>query len=160
MLTTVRLDPELEARFAQLSFKMGRSKTYCIKEALEDYIDRSEYENELLVDAAEYRAGRLNTYSLDETKASSMASIRSDELERAFDAGEDIAEYMDMSTLERPNQSPAFRRISMDVPEEVVRSLDRAARRMGINRQAVIKVWLTERLDQEEECERARLATR
>ena len=89
-----------------------------------------------------------------------MASIRSDELERAFDAGEDITEYMDMSTLERPNQSPAFRRISMDVPEEVVRSLDRAARRMGINRQAVIKVWLTERLDQEEECERARLATR
>lgn len=119
MLPTVRLDPELEARFAQLSFKMGRSKTYCIKEALEDYIDRSEYENELLVDAAEYRAGRLNTYSLDETKTSSMASIRSDELERAFDAGEDITKYMDMSTLERPNQSPAFRRISMDVPEEV-----------------------------------------
>ena len=87
-----------------------------------------------------------------------MAGISNDELERAFDAGEDITEYMDMSTLERPNQSPAPRRISMDVPEEMVRGLDRAARRMGVNRPAVIKVWLTERLAPEEEHERARLA--
>ena len=36
--------------------------------------------------------------------------------------------------------------------------LDRAVERMGVNRQAVIKVWLTERLDQEAERELARKA--
>jgi metal-responsive CopG/Arc/MetJ family transcriptional regulator len=61
-----------------------------------------------------------------------------------------------MSTVRRPNQERAAKRISMDVPEEMVRSLDHAAARMGVNRQAVIKVWLTERLDQEAERQAAR----
>lgn len=87
-----------------------------------------------------------------------MAMISNEELERLFDAGEDITEYMDLSTKRRPNQERAARRISMDVPEEMVRGLDKAAARMGVNRQAVIKVWLTERLDQEAERERARNA--
>ena len=85
-----------------------------------------------------------------------MAAISNEELERRFDDGEDITEFMDMSTLRRPNQERAARRISMDVPEDMVRGLDRAARRMGVNRQAVIKIWLTERLDQEAERELAR----
>lgn len=85
-----------------------------------------------------------------------MAAISNEELERRFDGGEDITEFMDMSTLRRPNQERAARRISMDVPEEMVRGLDRAAERMGVNRQAVIKIWLTERLDQEAERELAR----
>lgn len=85
-----------------------------------------------------------------------MTSISNEELERRFDEGEDITQFMEMDTLRRPNQEKAARRISMDVPEEMVRGLDRAANRMGVNRQAVIKVWLTERLDQEAERELAR----
>ena len=85
-----------------------------------------------------------------------MTSISNEELERRFDDGEDITQFMEMDTLRRPNQGKAARRISMDVPEEMVRGLDRAASRMGVNRQAVIKVWLTERLDQEAERELAR----
>lgn len=85
-----------------------------------------------------------------------MKSISNEELERRFDDGEDITGFMDLSTARRPNQEPVARRISMDVPEELVRGLDHAAKRMGINRQAVIKVWLTERLDQERERELAR----
>lgn len=85
-----------------------------------------------------------------------MVAISNEDLERRFDDGEDISVYMEVSTLHRPNQERAARRISMDVPEEMVRGLDRAAKRMGINRQAVIKVWLSERLDQEAERELAR----
>lgn len=88
-----------------------------------------------------------------------MAAISNDELERRFDAGEDISGLMDMATVRRPNQERvAARRISMDVPEGLVRGLDRAAERMGVNRQAVIKVWLTERLDEEAEREARRMA--
>ena len=85
-----------------------------------------------------------------------MATISNEELESRFDDGDDITVYMEVSTLHRPNQERAARRISMDIPEEIVRGLDRAAKRMGVNRQAVIKVWLTERLDQEAERELAR----
>lgn len=69
MPTTVRLTPELEDRYARLAQRTGRSKAYYIKEALEESIDRLEYENELLMDAVAYRAGRLKTYSLDEVEA-------------------------------------------------------------------------------------------
>lgn len=87
-----------------------------------------------------------------------MASISNEELERRFDEGEDITEFMDMSTFRRPNQEHVARRISMDVPEGIVRGLDAYAARTGVNRQAVIKIWLAERLDQEAERERARAA--
>lgn len=88
-----------------------------------------------------------------------MQAISDEEFERRFDAGEDITEYIDVSSASRPNQTRrAARRISMDVPESMVVGLDRAAERMGVNRQAVIKVWLTERLDQEAEREARRLA--
>ena len=88
-----------------------------------------------------------------------MATISNEKLERGFDEGEDITAFMDMSTARRPNQGrqPA-RRISMDVPESLVIGLDKAAARMGVNRQAVIKVWLTERLDEEAEREIRRAA--
>ena len=82
-----------------------------------------------------------------------MARISNEELERRFDEGGDITEFMDLTTVRRPNQERAAKRISMDVPEEMVRRLDKAASRMGVNRQAIIKIWLTERLDQEAERE-------
>ncbi|MEE6146910.1 ribbon-helix-helix protein, CopG family [Olsenella sp. YH-ols2223] len=47
----------------------------------------------------------------------------------------------------------------MDVPEEMARGLDHAAARMGVSRQAVIKAWLTERLDQEAELQATRRRT-
>ena len=87
-----------------------------------------------------------------------MSRISSEELERRFDDGEDITQFVDASSARRPNQERAARRISMDVPENLAKGLDRAANRMGINRQALIKVWLTERLDEEAEKERLRTA--
>ena len=78
-----------------------------------------------------------------------MTNIDNTELERRFDDGEDITRFMDMSTAKRPNRDKTPRRISMDVTEEMVRGLDWYASRSGVNRQAVIKIWLTERLDEE-----------
>lgn len=85
-----------------------------------------------------------------------MTGIDNDALIEAFDRGEDVTDYMLPATARHPNEGRAARRISMDVPEEMVRGLDRAAARMGVNRQAVIKVWLSERLDQEAERELTR----
>ena len=87
-----------------------------------------------------------------------MKDISSEELEERFDAGEDLTAYMDRETARRPNlEKGVAKRISIDMPANIVMGLDKAAARMGVNRQAVIKVWLSERLDLEEERERRRI---
>lgn len=63
-----------------------------------------------------------------------------------FDAGEDVIADLDLSTLRRPNQEA--RRVNVDFPVWMVDGLDREARRLGVTRQSIIKVWLSERLEQ------------
>ena len=69
--------------------------------------------------------------------------ISAEELERKFDAGEDIMDYLDLSKARRPNRR---RRVNVDLPEWMIDRLDREAQRLGVSRQAVMKVWIAERL--------------
>ena len=69
--------------------------------------------------------------------------ISAEELDRKFDAGEDVLDYFDLSKGRRPNQR---RRVNVDLPEWMIESLDREAQRLGVSRQAIMKVWLAERL--------------
>lgn len=62
----------------------------------------------------------------------------------AFDAGEDIADAVDWSRAERPNLTPC--RVNVDSPEWMVQGLDARAAHLGITRQALIKIWIAERL--------------
>ncbi|WP_374727561.1 type II toxin-antitoxin system BrnA family antitoxin [Haloactinomyces albus] len=39
------------------------------------------------------------------------------------------------------------RRVNVDFPEWMIAALDREARRLGVTRQSVIKVWLADRLE-------------
>ena len=72
--------------------------------------------------------------------------MKSSELDRIFDEGaEDIKEHLDLSTATRPNRD--VRRVNVDFPTWMVASLDREARRLGVTRQSVIKMWIAERLD-------------
>jgi len=67
-------------------------------------------------------------------------------LDERFDAGEDITADLEQTTARRPNLAP--RRVNVDFPSWMVESLDREAKRLGVTRQSVIKMWLAERLDQ------------
>ena len=60
MPTTIRLDKDLEDRYARLAQRTHRSRSYYYKLALAEAIDRLEYENELLMEAADYRAGKTD----------------------------------------------------------------------------------------------------
>lgn len=71
--------------------------------------------------------------------------MKAEEFDRRFDAGEDMTPYVDLTKARRPNQEP--RRVNVDFPVWMVRSLDREAKRLGITRQALIKVWIAERLE-------------
>ena len=72
--------------------------------------------------------------------------ITAEEFDRMFDAGEDVTEYLDLSSARRPNRR---RRVNVDLPEWMIESLDGEAQRLGVSRQALIKVWIADRLKAE-----------
>jgi hypothetical protein len=73
------------------------------------------------------------------TKVGSNVKIKSTELDERFDRGDSILEYADLDT--------AIFRVNVDFPAWTVTALDQEATRLGISRQALIKVWIAERLD-------------
>ena len=71
--------------------------------------------------------------------------MKAKEFDKKFDAGEDITEHLDYSKATRPGHKQ--RRVNVDFPDWMVQSLDKEARRLGVTRQSVIKVWIAERLE-------------
>ncbi|MEI6971737.1 MAG: CopG family transcriptional regulator [bacterium] len=65
-------------------------------------------------------------------------------LDKAFDAGNDISGHLDLARGRRLNQTP--KRVNVDFPTWMIHSLDREASRLGVTRQSIIKVWISERL--------------
>ena len=63
------------------------------------------------------------------------------------DGQEDIIGDLDLSTARRVNQ--ITKRINVDFPGAIVDELDVEARRIGVTRQSLIKVWIHERLQAE-----------
>ena len=66
------------------------------------------------------------------------------DFEQQFDAGVDITASLDLSQAKRVLH--AQKRVNVDFPTWMIESLDREARKLGVTRQSVIKVWLAERL--------------
>ena len=64
--------------------------------------------------------------------------------DRKFDAADKIIDQLDLSKARRIGTDP--KRVNVDFPGWMVDSLDREARRMGVTRQSLIKLWLAERL--------------
>ena len=71
--------------------------------------------------------------------------MKAKDFDRKFDSGEDVTADLDISKAIRPNQEQ--RRVNVDFPTWMVESLDREARRLGVTRQSIIKVWIAERLE-------------
>ena len=66
------------------------------------------------------------------------------ELDRKFDAGEDITRYLDLSKARRPGHEQ--RRVNVDFPIWMIESLDREASRLGVPRQSLIKMLIAQHL--------------
>jgi hypothetical protein len=65
-------------------------------------------------------------------------------LDQRFDDGEDVSRFLDLTQAQRANQKP--RRVNVDFPSWMIDSLDKEAGRLGVTRQSIIKVWISERL--------------
>jgi macrodomain Ter protein organizer (MatP/YcbG family) len=70
--------------------------------------------------------------------------MKADELVKKFDDGEDISEYLDMSKARRPLLGQ--KRVNVDFPIWMIQQLDKEAKRLGVPRQSIIKIWVAERL--------------
>ncbi len=71
--------------------------------------------------------------------------MKANDFDKKFDSGEDITSELDISQVRRLNQEP--KRINVDFPTWMIESLDREAKRLGVTRQSIIKVWIAEMLE-------------
>ena len=70
------------------------------------------------------------------------------EFDRRFDAGEDIHDLIDMSRARVIHLGKKVR-ITLDIAESLVKEIDEIRKRIGVERGALIKVWLHEKVKQE-----------
>ncbi|KAF0108163.1 MAG: CopG family protein [Anaerolineaceae bacterium] len=70
--------------------------------------------------------------------------MKARKFDKKFDEGESIADALDLSRARRPGQEQ--KRVNVDFPVWMITALDSEARRLGVTRQSVIKMWLAERL--------------
>ena len=75
-------------------------------------------------------------------------TITAEELDRRFDSGGDISEFLDWDKAESPGL--VQRRVNLDLPTWMINTLDLEAKRVGVTRQSVMKLWLAERIKAEQ----------
>lgn len=70
--------------------------------------------------------------------------MKAKEFDEKFDKGEDVSQYIDISKARRPVQEQ--KRVNVDFPLWMIQLLDKEAKRLGVPRQSIIKLWVSERL--------------
>ncbi|MDA8172163.1 MAG: hypothetical protein M0Z48_10105 [Nitrospiraceae bacterium] len=70
------------------------------------------------------------------------------EFDKRFDAGEDIHDLVDMSKASVISHGKKVR-ITLDVAESLVNEIDDIRKEIGVDRGALIKIWLHERVKKE-----------
>jgi hypothetical protein len=67
-------------------------------------------------------------------------------LDAMHDSGVDLSAEVDMSKAQRPGRQ--VQRVNVDFPADLLREIDQEARRLGVTRQAFIKIRLADSLQQ------------
>jgi hypothetical protein len=70
--------------------------------------------------------------------------MKAEEFDKKFDEGEDVSQYLDISKARRPVQEQ--KRVNVDFPLWMIQLLDKEAKRLGVPRQSIIKLWVSEHL--------------
>lgn len=89
-------------------------------------------------------------------EARSVRGATGEEIDEAFDRGDDMRAYFDFEHArvgepEVVKEVSVYRKVNVDLPAEFVEALDAFADRAGTTRQGLIKMWLWERLRDEQE---------
>jgi hypothetical protein len=71
--------------------------------------------------------------------------VTAETFDAKFEAGEDMTPHLDLESTRRPGRN--VQRVNVDFPVDLLRAIDRAADRIGVTRQAFIKMRLADSLD-------------
>ena len=77
-------------------------------------------------------------------RTSRTRALPAAELDAMHDAGVDLSASVDLGKAVRPGR--AMQRVNVDFPVDLLREIDQEARRLGVTRQAFIKVRLADSL--------------
>lgn len=84
-----------------------------------------------------------------------MKKITVKEFDEKFDNGEEISEYLDFSNAKKigefEEEIAKTRKVNVDFPERIIMLLDKEAKKIGVTRQSIIKIWIAERLKAEQQ---------
>lgn len=72
--------------------------------------------------------------------------MKATELDEKFDNNEDISSYYDLTTIQQPGLE--IKRVNVDMPAWMVGQLETESKKLGVTRQAIIKVWLADKLNE------------
>ena len=72
--------------------------------------------------------------------------MKAKDFDKKFDEGKSVIKHLDLSKARRPAQEQ--KRVNVDFPLWMIHSLDKEAKRLGVPRQSIIKIWIAERLQQ------------
>jgi hypothetical protein len=70
--------------------------------------------------------------------------MKAEEFDEKFEEGVDVSHYLDVLKARRSVQEQ--KRVNVDFPLWMIRLLDKEAKRLGVPRQSIIKLWVAERL--------------
>jgi len=70
--------------------------------------------------------------------------MKAKEFDATFERGGSVVRHLDLARAARPGNEQ--RRVNVDFPVWMIDSLDKEAKRLGVTRQSIIKVWIAERL--------------
>jgi hypothetical protein len=68
--------------------------------------------------------------------------MKAKDLDKKFESGVDITKHLDLSKARRPKQEQ--KRVNVDFPIWMINSLDKEAKRLGVPRQSLIKMLVSE----------------
>jgi hypothetical protein len=77
-------------------------------------------------------------------RTTNARTITAAEFDSMHDAGVSMMEHLDLSKATRPGR--AVQRVNVDFPADLLREIDQEARRLGVTRQAFIKIRIADSL--------------
>lgn len=86
-------------------------------------------------------AARAQTKKRGTSRTKALSAAHLDEM---HDAGEDLGAHRDFTKATRPGRD--VQRVNVDFPVDLLNAIDREAKRIGVSRQAFIKLRLADTL--------------
>jgi len=75
----------------------------------------------------------------------------SDNLEERFDSGKDVLDYFDTKTITV--------RVNVDFPAWMVKAIDKESSKRGVERQALVKMWIADHIEAAKSVRRIRTSS-